>query len=789
MSESGRLRLPELARRHRRHLIWGALLVALTAWLAFLPLFDVVGFEFAFVLGIVAGFASADLGAAWVRRARREGGSSGRPVRALAALVGRAVGANLLLLALPLALMSLNALRVRNCDFLLGLGVALALPGFAVLFGTTTGVVSGLVLARRPRLAIAAAWLFVVASIAVGIWRFYAAPAIFGYDPYAGYFPGTLYDENITLAAPFWWSRVYHLCVASAALALCAALLDPKELRLRAALPKGRVPTALAALLAAGAAVFLYARSGDLGFHVDAADVAAHLRGRRETAHFVIHYPRGASFEPQMDAIAADHELRWAQLARVFGAAPPGKITCFYFATAGDKARWMGARNTYVAKPWRHEIYIQHEEFPHDTLKHEIAHVFAGEFGDPLFQVSVKWWGWPPASFNVGLIEGAAVAADWPGGGRLTTHQSVKAMKELGFLPPLRSVLATGFFQFSAARSYTTAGSFVKFLLDRYGADKFRSLYRSGGAPSDFDVIYGKSLAAIESEWHAEIDAQPLSDEDREIAADRYRRRGIFQRPCPHAIARRAALAGEKQDQGDAPAAAALWRRICTDDPGEPSHRLALAGALEQAGDVTGAAGVYREVAAGDQPAPLRARALLMLVDLLGRAGDQAEALAAAERALALPIDDTTRRNLIMRRVALLGGSPGLEALRRYFFSRGPAGSDPDPVVLMSEAHAIQADPKTAGAGAYLIGRLLWQRNRWPEATAAFLRSAELGVDEPLVARERDRLLAASAFLSGDLAAARAAATRLAAPDQPPAIRLEGDDWLSRIRFTETGTP
>ena len=51
------------------------------------------------------------------------------------------------------------------------------------------------------------------------------------------------------------------------------------------------------------------------------------------------------------------------------GAPPQQKIHSFYFLTPDDKARWMGARQTYIAKPWRHEIYIQHEEFPHATLR------------------------------------------------------------------------------------------------------------------------------------------------------------------------------------------------------------------------------------------------------------------------------------------------------------------------------------------------------------------------------------------------------------------------------------
>src|SRR5690606_36972577 len=107
----------------------------------------------------------------------------------------------------------------------------------------------------------------------------------------------------------------------------------------------------------------------------------------------------------------------------------------------------------------------------HQVLRHELAHVVAGEFGDPLFGVAARRVLGLPLAFNVGLIEGIAVAADWPDHfvRPLTPHQSVKAMLELGVAPPVEKLLSTGFFQFSAARSYTVAGSFLRFLLETRG--------------------------------------------------------------------------------------------------------------------------------------------------------------------------------------------------------------------------------------------------------------------------------------------------------------------------------
>jgi hypothetical protein len=764
----------------RRSLVWGVLLAGLTAWLSFVPLFDVLGFELCFVLAIAGSLAGADLGAAVVRRARRRVSPPPLgPTETVAFLLLEAIGRGLALLAAPLVISLLNALRVRNCDFASGFAYFAALPGLSMLLATTAGVVAGLVFVR-PWLNGGAAWLVVVGSIVWGVWRFYAAPPIFGYDPFAGYFPGSLYDENIVLGTPFWAARAYQVGIAIFAVAACLALVQPRSLCLGR--PAARRAGALAVCAGAAVMVLLLGRKdAALGFHADADDIAQALGGRKETAHFVIYYPAKAPFADQMDAIAEEHELRYAQVAARLGVEPTQKITSFYFASAGEKARWMGAANVYIAKPWRHEIYVQHDTFPHGVLRHEIAHVFAGEFGDPLFHVSVAWGGWPPAVFNVGLIEGVAVAADWPTTARATPHQTVRAALEADKLPPLRALLTTGFLTFSSAQSYTTAGSFVKFLLDHHGPAALRELYRRGGRPSDFPALYGKSLEELERAWHAEVALAPLADADRELARERFRRPGIFRRPCPHAVAKRQARLRELEGAGDLAGAIALQERVCADEPGEPSHRLDLAGLLERSGDLDGAAAILAEIGRGEWPSPLRARTLLRLVDLEAKRARLPAARAALEAALALPVDEATRRNLLVRGVAL-GDGPAAPALREYFF---PAVAIDEPAQQLLRAIDItKAEP---GLGLYLQGRIAHGRSLWRDAKRLLVAARIAGIAEPLVAREADRLLAAAAFLDGDVEVCRQAARRLADPQNPLPVRWEGEDWLARVEFHDTG--
>ena len=163
----------------------------------------------------------------------------------------------------------------------------------------------------------------------------------------------------------------------------------------------------------------------------------------------------------------------------------------FLFDTPAQKRALMGAGHTFIAKPWRREIYLQHDAWPHEVTKHELAHVFAGPFGDPIFGIARRG-----LAFNVGLIEGVAVAAAWAGQ-PLTPHQMVKILRDAKLVDErtLPSVMGPSFFGLNAAQAYNLAGSFCRFLVDTRGVDKLEALYRAAGTGDSWRRIYGVELA------------------------------------------------------------------------------------------------------------------------------------------------------------------------------------------------------------------------------------------------------------------------------------------------------
>ncbi len=781
----------EIASWHYRVMAGIALLIAFL--LSRQPLFGVLGFEFAFAMAVVGSVLGALLGSKMVYLARHAKVSAvakhTSPHAVIAGLWLTSALASAALLLPGALLISINAIWIRNCDWFFGIKCFMWMSLLSTVIASGYGVLIGLCIPKRKWLHWALPPLLLLASVLWSLLHFYQSPAVFSYNPFAGYFPGNLYDENIDLRAPFYWARSFHLALLVALAALVALFLDVSPLRLRRhPRPSGmRLPAVFTLLIVGGCALFLHLHSGDLRFSVSAGDMQSAMPGRYESEHFTIIYPADQSIADSIETIAEEHEFRRAQLVRDFDIDPPGKITSYYFANPDQKHELMGARNVYMAKPWRNEIYVHHEAFPHQVLRHEIAHVFAGYFGDSIFKVSAGTFLSIPVFFNVGMIEGIAVAADWPDhfNKALTPHQSVKAMQVLKMMPPVQRLFSTGFMAFSAARGYTVAGSYLRFLLDRYGIDALKDLYRSGG---DFLSSYGRSQATLTREWHQVITETDLPERAEEVIKERFRRTAIFKRPCPHAIARAQEDMFYELSRGDSGKAISIAREVCDHVPKEPRYQLQLAGLLVHAKKTQEASEIYQRIGFDKEniTSSLRARALFKLLAIRHSEGKPDEAKALLETILAMPLPDAQARQAQVMYQLLSHTGPAGPPLREIFWSEDPARSVDRIVVVGLAAEAIAAEP-SLGLAHYLLGRQLSGRGN-PGATCRSLRRALSSSLSPLVEREAARLLAQAAYLAGRYDDLQVATTILVRADQPEVTRLSGYDWRERGVWKQTGT-
>lgn len=748
--------------------IWGGLLAALALALQAVPLLDVLGYDYAFALGLLTAFAAVDVGHGEGRRATATAPLAASGVfRATA----RALVTALALLLAPLLISTANAVRVPNCSFSAGLAFFALLPAATAVYAASFGTALGLLAPDRRGRALALA--APVVSVVWGLLRLYREPAVFAMDPFAGYFPGPIYDEALRPPLSLVTFRAANLVWAAALLSGVAVWLRPT-----------RRARALSALLGA-AGLVLFALGGRLGWRQSHADLQRLLSRVARSEHFIVYSDAHDGRSLAERALRLDDlEFRYDQLHRIFEVEPSQPVTVFDFPSAEAKKAAVGAGSTLFAKPWAREIFVQLEGFPSRRLRHELAHVFAASFGDRWFGVALRWRPWPRLAS--GLIEGVAEAADFTDpDGRSTLHEEAAALIADGRAAPLATVVGAGFTTLSGPRAYTLAGSFCRWLLDTRGAARLRALYASGG---DFAAVYGTPLPLLETHWRAFLATQAVDQRARNAAAERFRRPAIFKKVCARELAARVDEAQHLVDD-DPAQALALMQRTCADDPQEPSYRMTLAQMQAGVGLRDEASRAAAALARDPQlTTPERARALDLEATLAFHAGRWA---VAAERLTAvddLSADDGARRTA-RAKLRALADDDARATLGRVLFGDRP-GHFPDAALTMflltQFAHGAPED----ALGPYLIGRQLAARDARAalgQLTAACPRAGSAAPERPLddlFQRECARLTSEVALRAGELDVADDAGRWLEAHAETRAEALRARDAFERVAWT-----
>jgi hypothetical protein len=79
--------------------------------------------------------------------------------------------------------------------------------------------------------------------------------------------------------------------------------------------------------------------------------------------------------------------------------------------------------------------------------------------------------------------------------------------------------LVNHFYQVDDFAAYVQSGSLVNYLLEKYGRDRFRVIWRDGAGA--FERVYGRTAQQLQSEWHAWLRATPVSARPKSIAIAR----------------------------------------------------------------------------------------------------------------------------------------------------------------------------------------------------------------------------------------------------------------------------
>ncbi len=731
------------------------------------PLFAVMGPELALVLGLVLPPFAAGTSARILVAARLA------PTASTArTLIARAVGVSLVGLAIPMLAAAISGLVRGFCDPWQGALFMLLGPCAGVPLAALAGLLAA-TLAERPRVATLLAVLVPLGSIAIGLWRFVDTPAIFAYATFVGYFPGSLYDAEISIEAPYWTLRLASLVLAVAVGLALETGFDGRVLLLRRlASARG----ALVLVLAIGLLI-VEAHGPELGHRSTSASIAAELGGRLDGERCTVIVPREL-VRGQAERLRDDCDFRVARAEQVLGVTQRARVTAFFFRDTDEKRRLMGASNTYIAKPWRNEVYLQLGGWPHPVLFHEIVHVVAGNVGRGPFRVSGGIGGLLPSA---GIVEGVAVAVAWDEREDLTPHQWARALVEVGHAPSIAETEGLGFLLQPASRAYTASGSFVRWILETRGNAAVRRLYRTGS----YEEALEMPLSQAEGEWRAFLETVPLPPYAVPMARLRFERPAIFGQICPHAIAGLSVELGGALASGDDARALEHCAAILALDEGQASIRALRAGALAREGRLEDA---QAELAALIGPpaaaTPVIVRAREGLADAYWQRGELARARALFEENLTVPQAEDAQRQIEVRLYALERGGEVSEALRELL---APDAGETHDAATQLAALARLDEVDEGGLARYLVARQLFARERFELVLPLLERANERRLPSESIVREAERMRAITLYALGRLDESERAfhAVARSARDTPGDVgrEVEAQDWLARIRW------
>jgi hypothetical protein len=230
---------------------------------------------------------------------------------------------------------------------------------------------------------------------------------------------------------------------------------------------------------------------------------------KRITKHFDIFCHKGSTAEKEIDKIAEQRERGFREICRFLGKDSDVRLRMILFEDAATKYSHTGHQgagwafgNTVV------EIYNEKQRL---DPYHETAHILMGPYGSP------------PALFNEGFavyisehLGSLALAA--MKGGESSIYERVRELNGKGELIPLEELLTyteIGSGETNPPVAYPEAASFVKFLVETYGKERFLKAYRTLRNSNDkatqqqnvkaLEKIYGKSLDELKIQWKSTL--------------------------------------------------------------------------------------------------------------------------------------------------------------------------------------------------------------------------------------------------------------------------------------------
>jgi hypothetical protein len=481
----------------KRHTVSLVIIVLFDLLLTRLPLTSVFGFEYSALNSILLLFITGFLTISFLRKGEE--------------LIRILIRLTPYFLLIPAVISIANSLLTTTCSLGDGFLFYLVITVPSILIGTSLGSFSFLILPRFSRLVFL---LLLLLIIFIPLSEFYFNPQIYFYNPLVGFFPGTIYDEGLSVTYKLVVYRLLNIVFFATIFSL-SLLGIKKQLRFN---------KVSFMLLVSMVVVFFIYLSPNIGFSTTKAKIESALQGKCYSEHFEFIYDN--SIDPEyLKNVIVHHEYYYSELKRYFNSVPPGKITSFIFKDNQQKGELFGSANADMAKPWLYQVFTTKNDFD-VSLKHELAHVFSAAFGSGPFRIT--------GHYNPALVEGIAEAAS-PFYGTWYIDQLASVAWNNNYKVNIVDLFnGFSFFSQASSLSYIYAGSFSNFLIKRYGIEKFCDWYKG----KSFNGVYTLSLEEVAKLYYSYLYDLGYSDKPN-TAQYYFGRTSIFSKFCPRYIADR----------------------------------------------------------------------------------------------------------------------------------------------------------------------------------------------------------------------------------------------------------
>lgn len=411
----------------------------------------------------------------------------------------------LFLFGLPIFLFAI----FRGCFTWHGLGFWLLIPAPSIFFGITIGRLYRKLMVPLPATLTILTLLFI--SVGVLSIEFLMLPQVYFFNHVWGTWPGPIYDETVTVG----WNLILFRVITFAWILFLWFLPDWKQsIRVK--------------LVLVGAVLILfpsYLFLPESGIITPRSTLQQKLNSF-QTEHFDLYYADEFFTDQELEYWALRHEFHFRQIVDQLEIDWPEnrKIESYLYANAWQKKALVGAKFTSYVPIWldHDQLHIAKEHLG-AVLKHEMVHVISKQFGNDLFN----------GSWSIGLIEGLAEGIAKDASRESTLDQIMAAESPYPTSEQMENALSfKGFYSSAGAISYTTAGSFVSFLLEQYPVSYLKEAY----ATNDFEAAYSVSFNQLVEAWQKSLPEVSLDSLDQQNSDFIFSQRSIFQKSCPHVV-------------------------------------------------------------------------------------------------------------------------------------------------------------------------------------------------------------------------------------------------------------